>query len=64
MDAFYVVALSRATNEPGAVPASIVDVSRAAEREFARAAHRDLGRLIGPLEGALGLRSGEVRRAP
>jgi hypothetical protein len=44
IDAFYIVARERAANRPGAVSASVIEVSIAAEREFVRAARSDLGR--------------------
>lgn len=57
MDAFYVVARERAASGPGAVAASVIDVSRTAEREFARIAHRDLGRLDSHFDEGLRLRA-------
>jgi hypothetical protein len=57
IDALYEVARERAKKEPGAVPASIIDVSRAAEREFVWAAQRDLGRPVNVHDEGLRLRA-------
>jgi hypothetical protein len=42
MDAVYVIAREQAAHPAGAVPAVVIDISRHAEQDFARVAHKDL----------------------
>lgn len=42
MDALYVVAREQASHEAGALPATVIDISREAERNFANVAWLDL----------------------
>lgn len=58
VDALYDIARERAIKERGAVPATVVDVSRTVEREFAREARRDLGRTDSHVDGGLRLKAG------
>jgi hypothetical protein len=45
MDAIYVIAREQATHPIGALPATVIDISRHAEQDFARVAHQDLTRV-------------------